>query len=143
MERKYSGSPGEGFYTGGGLQSFTNFERWEGERIMTVRVGFQHSVNLVFIRMMRDIVRYELFHGNVDMSDIFEDRNSPERRVYLERFADQEGSAYMTGFYQRYRGKDADQRLATLPSPRAREHAALYGAHVGDAAQRSPGPRRG
>ncbi len=93
MERKYSGSPGEGFYTGGGLQSFTNFERWEGERIMTVRVGFQHSVNLVFIRMMRDIVRYELFHGNVDMSDIFEDRNSPERRVYLERFADQEGSA--------------------------------------------------
>ncbi|CAG2145590.1 hypothetical protein LMG31506_03216 [Cupriavidus yeoncheonensis] len=115
MERKYSGSAGEGFYTGGGLQSFTNFEKWEGERIMTVRVGFQHSVNLVFIRMMRDIVRYELFHGsNVDMSDIFEDRNAPERRVYLERFADQEGSAYMTGFYQRYRGKDADQRLATL-----------------------------
>ncbi|CAG9183024.1 hypothetical protein LMG23994_05044 [Cupriavidus pinatubonensis] len=114
MERKYSGSPGEGFYTGGGLQSFTNFERWEGERIMTVRVGFQHSVNLVFIRMMRDIVRYELFHGKVDMSNIFEDRNAPERRVYLERFADQEGAAYMTNFYQRYRGKDSDQRVATL-----------------------------
>jgi len=114
MERKYSGSAGEGFYTGGGLQSFSNFERWEGERIMTVRVGFQHSVNLVFIRMMRDIVRYEMFHARLDMSDIFEDRYSPERRAYLERFADQEGSAYMTGFYQHYRGKNSDQRLSTL-----------------------------
>ncbi|KWR74647.1 transglycosylase domain-containing protein [Cupriavidus sp. IDO] len=114
MERKYSGSAGEGFYTGGGLQSFTNFEKWEGERIMTVRVGFQHSVNLVFIRMMRDIVRYEMFHATPDMATIFEDRGSPERRAYLERFADQEGSAYMLGFYQRYRGKDSEQRLATL-----------------------------
>ncbi|MGY2488798.1 transglycosylase domain-containing protein [Cupriavidus sp. CP313] len=114
MERKYSGSAGEGFYTGGGLQSFTNFERWEGERIMTVRVGFQHSVNLVFIRMMRDIVRYEMFHAKPDMGDLFEDRYAPGRREYLERFADQEGSAYMAGFYQRYRGKDSAQRLDTL-----------------------------
>ncbi|WP_042880310.1 transglycosylase domain-containing protein [Cupriavidus necator] len=114
MERKYSGSAGEGFYTGGGLQSFTNFERWEGERIMTVRVGFQHSVNLVFIRMMRDIVRYEMFHAKPDMGDLFEDRYAPGRREYLERFADQEGSAYMTSFYQRYRGKDSAQRLDTL-----------------------------
>ncbi|RDK05644.1 transglycosylase domain-containing protein [Cupriavidus lacunae] len=114
MERKYSGSAGEGFYTGGGLQSFSNFERWEGERIMTVRMGFQHSVNLVFIRMMRDIVRYEMFHAKPDMGDLFEDRNAPGRREYLERFADQEGSAYMTAFYQRYRGKDSAQRLDTL-----------------------------
>ncbi|WP_432260199.1 transglycosylase domain-containing protein [Cupriavidus sp. TMH.W2] len=114
LERKYSGNPGEAFFTGGGRQSFSNFERWEGERIMTVREGFQHSVNLVFIRLMRDIVRHEMFHARPDMSDIFEDRNSPERRAYLERFADQEGSAYMTGFYQHYRGKNSDQRLATL-----------------------------
>ncbi|MGX6564754.1 transglycosylase domain-containing protein [Cupriavidus necator] len=114
MERKYSGSTGEGFFTGGGRQSFSNFERWEGERIMTVRAGFQHSVNLVFIRLMRDIVRYEMFHARPDMSDIFEDRSSPERLAYLERFADQEGSAYMTGFYQHYRGKNSEQRLATL-----------------------------
>ncbi len=81
---------------------------------MTVREGFQHSVNLVFIRLMRDIVRHEMFHARPDMSDIFEDRNSSERRAYLERFPDQEGSAYMTGFYQHYRGKNSDQRLATL-----------------------------
>ncbi|MBS0341485.1 MAG: transglycosylase domain-containing protein [Proteobacteria bacterium] len=114
LERKYSGSPAESFFTGGGLQNFSNFERWEGERIMTVREGFQHSVNLVFVRIMRDIVRQEMFDAKPDMSDILEDRSSPERRAYLERFADQEGSAYMTGFYQHYHGKDSDQRLATL-----------------------------
>jgi len=114
MERKYSGNPGEAFFTGGGRQSFSNFERWEGERIMTVREGFQHSVNLVFIRLMRDIVRHEMFHARPDMSDIFEDRSSPQRRAYLERFADRAGSAYMTRFSQHYRGKNSDQHLATL-----------------------------
>src|SRR5262249_18058622 len=93
---------------------FTNFERWEGERIMTVRMAFEHSVNLVFIRMMRDIVRFEMFNANPAMGDLFEDRYAPGRREYLERFADQEGSAYMTAFWQRYRGKPEDQRVATM-----------------------------
>ncbi|WP_423199526.1 MULTISPECIES: transglycosylase domain-containing protein [unclassified Cupriavidus] len=124
MDRKYSGNAGEAFYTGGGMQTFTNFERWEGERQMTVRVGFQYSVNLVFVRMMRDIVRYEVFQAHPDAGALLEDRNAPGRREWLERFADQEGSAYMTGFYQRYRGKSADERLKVLldrvkkPTPR-------------------------
>lgn len=114
MERKYSGNPGEAFYTGGGMQSFSNFERWEGERMMTVRQGFQHSVNLVFIRMMRDIVRYEVVRAHPEAGDLLEDRANPDRREWLARFADQEGSAFMTNFYQRYRGKDADARLKVL-----------------------------
>lgn len=114
MERKYSGNPGEAFYTGGGMQSFTNFEKWEGERQMTVRVGFQHSVNLVFIRMMRDIVRYEVFRAHPEAGSLLEDRNDPGRRAYLERFADEEGSAFMVNFWQRYRGKTNDERLDVL-----------------------------
>lgn len=114
MERKYSGNPGEAFYTGGGMQSFTNFEKWEGERQMTVRVGFQHSVNLVFIRMMRDIVRYEVFLAHPEAGTLIEDRNDPGRRPYLERFADEEGSAFMVNFWQRYRGKTNDERLQVL-----------------------------
>jgi membrane peptidoglycan carboxypeptidase len=114
MQRKYSGNAGEAFFTGGGQQVFTNFEKWEGERQMTVRVAFQHSVNLVFVRMMRDIVRYEVFHDDPSIGKLLEDRNAPERREYLERFADQEGSAYMVSFYQRYRGKASDERLQVL-----------------------------
>jgi len=114
MERKYSGNPGEAFFTGGGMQSFSNFEKWEGEHQMTVRVGFQHSVNLVFVRIMRDIVRYEVFQAHPDARALLEDRSAPGRRAYLEQFADEEGSAFMTAFYQRYRGKNNDERLKVL-----------------------------
>ena len=114
LERKYSGNPGEAFFTGGGMQSFSNFERWEGERIMTVRQGFQHSVNLVFIRLMRDIVRYEVAQAHPDVDRLMEDRAAPERRGYLERFADIEGSAYMAGFYRRYRHLDQPHRISAL-----------------------------
>ncbi len=84
MERKYSGNAGEAFYTGGGMQSFTNFEKWEGERQMTVRMAFQHSVNLVFIRMMRDIVKYEvhLAHPEADRADGRPQRPGPPRRTW-------------------------------------------------------------
>lgn len=124
MERKYSGNAGEAFYTGGGMQSFTNFEKWEGERQMTVRLAFQHSVNLVFVRMMRDIVKYEVHLAHPQATTLMEDRSDPGRRPYLERFADEEGSAYMTAFWQRYRGKTSDERLNILlgrvkqPTPR-------------------------
>lgn len=61
MLRTYSGNPAEVFFTGGGEQQFENFEPEENHRTMTVREGFQHSVNLVFVRLMRDIVRYYEF----------------------------------------------------------------------------------
>ncbi|MEG1325698.1 MAG: transglycosylase domain-containing protein, partial [Janthinobacterium sp.] len=37
MERKYSGNPGEGFFTGGGLHHFGNFSKLDDSRIMTVQ----------------------------------------------------------------------------------------------------------
>src|SRR5262249_35676448 len=52
LNRTYSASPGEAFYTGGGLHSFANFDKKDNGRIMTVREAFQRSVNLVFVRMM-------------------------------------------------------------------------------------------
>ncbi len=58
MTRPYSGNPGEGFFTGGGLQYFGNFDGAENGRILPLREGFRKSTNLVFIRLMRDIVQY-------------------------------------------------------------------------------------
>ena len=61
MERKYSANPGEGFFTGGGLHYFGNFSKLDNSKIMTVQEALQQSTNLVFVRMMRDIVRYYMF----------------------------------------------------------------------------------
>ncbi|MBS0316608.1 MAG: transglycosylase domain-containing protein [Proteobacteria bacterium] len=111
MERKYSGNPGEAFATGGGLQSFTNFEPSENSQFFTVRTGFQHSVNLVFVRLMRDIVRYEVHQFEPSVDQWIADPKSPERQLYLDRFVDQESSTFMRRFYLEYQGRSLDQVL--------------------------------
>ncbi|MBR7551401.1 hypothetical protein KC220_22940, partial [Mycobacterium tuberculosis] len=60
------------------------------------------------------IVRYEVFRAHPEAGSLLEDRNDPGRRAYLERFADEEGSAFMVNFWQRYRGKTNDERLDVL-----------------------------
>jgi membrane peptidoglycan carboxypeptidase len=112
VERKYSASPGETFYTGGGAQTFNNFESDDNGRILTVHRAFQHSVNLVFVRLMRDIVHYEMVQTTGPSAQWLGD---PEmRKMYLTRFADQESRVYMNRFYTKYHGKTPDQALALL-----------------------------
>ncbi len=111
MERRYSANPGEGFATGGGLQAFHNFEPEDDSRIMTVREGFRNSVNLVFIRLMRDVVRYYLYRAPESIGRIVEDRGDPRREAYLTRFADREGSEFIRQFYRKYQGKTPDEAL--------------------------------
>jgi membrane peptidoglycan carboxypeptidase len=112
VERKYSASPGETFYTGGGAQTFNNFESDDNGRILTVHRAFQHSVNLVFVRLMRDIVHYEMVQTTGPSAQWLGDPET--RKMYLTRFADQESRVYMNRFYTKYHGKTPDQALALL-----------------------------
>ncbi|WP_025596864.1 transglycosylase domain-containing protein [Burkholderia sp. WSM2230] len=112
VERKYSASPGETFYTGGGAQTFNNFEADDNSRILTVHRAFQHSVNLVFVRLMRDIVHYEMVQTTGPSSQWLSD--PAIRKMYLTRFADQESRVYMNRFYTKYQGKTREQALALL-----------------------------
>ncbi|KXU97858.1 glycosyl transferase family 51 [Caballeronia megalochromosomata] len=112
VERKYSASPGETFYTGGGAQTFNNFEATDNARVLTVERAFQHSVNLVFVRLMRDIVHYETVKVAGPSSDWLDD--PAVRHAYLTRFADAESRVYMSRFYGKYRLKTPDEALALL-----------------------------
>ena len=56
MERRYSASPAERFFTGGGVHTFANFKREDNGKVPTVREALRDSVNLAFVRLMRDIV---------------------------------------------------------------------------------------
>ena len=56
LDREYSGSPGEVFFTGGGAHIFGNFEKEENGRVFTLRDGLAQSVNLVYVRLMSDLV---------------------------------------------------------------------------------------
>jgi len=123
MMRTYSGNPAEVFFTGGGEQQFENFEPEENHKVMTVRESFQHSVNLVFVRLMRDIVRYYEFKtpsaniqqlADATAPDAGKNDNEAEpgdakRRAALSRFADKEGKEFLARFYKKYSGKNADE----------------------------------
>lgn len=116
LQRKYSGANGESFFTAGGLHHFDNFEKSEDYETITVSEAFQRSVNLVFIRLMRDIEHYYMFRMPGASPSVLDDANDPARRRYLDRFADFEGRTFLRRFYEKYLGKTPDQALQVLLS---------------------------
>lgn len=126
VERPYSANPGERFFTGGGLHSFANFKREDNGKVLSVREAVYESVNLVFIRMMRDVINHFTYQPENNISGLLSDLSDPRRQTYLARFADREGSAFMRSFYRKYRGlspEDALNKLAEgvkIATPRAK-----------------------
>ena len=116
LERRYSANPGEAFFTGGGLHTFGNFDREDDTRILTIREGFQNSVNLVFIRLMRDLVTHHLYGSAGSLALVLENPGDPRRDRYLSRFADREGSEFVRRFFRKYQGLPAEEALDLLLS---------------------------
>jgi len=102
MERTYSAAP-EPFFTGGGVHNFANFDVKDNRRVMTVWEATRNSVNLVYIRIMRDIIRYYSSSTPGAAARILEDASNPMRKTYLVRFVDQEGRVFINRFYQRHK----------------------------------------
>ena len=115
-QRRYSANPGEVFFTGGGDHVFGNFERSDNGKVLPVAEAFRHSVNLVFIRLMRDIVRYYKAEGHDSTADLLGGSGDVSQLAYLRRFADREGSEYLNRFIDDYRGLNPDEVLALLAS---------------------------
>ena len=139
MERRYSASPAEGFFTGGGLHHFENFEAADNQRVLTVREATTRSVNLVYIRLMRDLVRHLMFHQPGAAAALRADGDDPARQALLARFADKEGREYMARFWRDFRGLSPDEivnRLLQGRPPTAARLASLFGEidPAGDAA---------
>jgi membrane peptidoglycan carboxypeptidase len=112
MDRRYSASPGESFFTGGGVHYFDNFHHADNNRIVNLRVAFAESINLPFIRLMRDIVQHLMFGSNA--AGWVEGAALAQRGEYLARFADREGGAYLRRFYHKYHRLDPDEMLDAL-----------------------------
>mgnify|MGYP003392416949 CR=1 FL=1 len=135
LDRRYSAGPGEYFFTGGGLHHFNNFTKDEDGKIMSVRHALRDSVNLVFIRLMRDLVYHHLYKPE-GIARWLESPDNPKRQEYLHRFADNEGRVYLQRFYNRYRGKTAaetldmlTQRVFAKPSRLTMLYRAIYPDH--------------
>ncbi len=118
MARSYSASPAERFVTGGGVQTFTNFDNTFDTGSLSVAEAFRQSVNLVFVRLMRDVVSYYVYRVPGSKAHMLEETDSPLRQEYLARFADLEGIQYLNQFIPKYRGKSRSEVLEALVGER-------------------------
>jgi membrane peptidoglycan carboxypeptidase len=112
MQRRYSASPLEEFFTGGGIHVFHNFERFEDSEIPTVEQAFERSINLAFVRLMRDVIRH--YEANLGAHEVVHGSDSSVRKDLLRRFADQEGTVYLNHFYLSYASLSPDEALERL-----------------------------
>jgi membrane peptidoglycan carboxypeptidase len=114
MSRQYSASPAEAFYTGGGVHHFANFHSADNGRVMDLWEATRNSVNLPFIRLMRDLVRHFMYRDPKGAAQILANPDDPRRDVYLKQFADNEGRAYLARFNKKYKGLSPEESAAAL-----------------------------
>ncbi|TDR56631.1 membrane peptidoglycan carboxypeptidase [Halomonas ventosae] len=111
MQRRYSASPHEAFFTGGGRHTFGNFRREDDGRHPGLDDALRESLNLPFVRLLRDLVHHVIHQGE-SRRQLLEDDHDPRRQAYLAHFADREGQVFLQRFWRKYQGNSRDERLA-------------------------------
>ncbi len=107
MERKYSAAPWEAFNTGGGQHVFSNFNKSDNAARPNLWTALRNSTNLVFVRLMRDIVQHHLYRPSSKVAGILDDENDPQRQELLKAYVEKDGNRHLRGFYRRWQGKSA------------------------------------
>ena len=136
MERRYSANPGETFFTGAGAHTFSNFKREDDGKTPSVREALRDSVNLSFVRIMRDVVYHFIYRPPENPGRVLQDARHPERGAYLSKFADHEGRVFIRHFYRKYQGLKREELLSgLLDNVRASPHryAVIYRSVAPDA----------
>ncbi|MCG6656171.1 penicillin-binding protein [Halomonas campisalis] len=113
MQRRYSASPHVAFFTGGGRHTFSNFRREDNGRNPTLEEAMRESLNLPFVRLLRDLVHHSI-HQDVQRRGLLDDDNDPRRLSYLQGFAEREGRVFLQRFWRKYQGKTSEERLTAF-----------------------------
>jgi len=112
MSRPYSASPNDSL-TGGDSHMFRNVDTTDDDQTLSVRDAFVRSVNLPFVRIMRDIVHYYVYRlpGSVYLL-----RGHPAELTWDrdDRMADDEGRELIEHFYHKYADADSGPVLEAL-----------------------------
>jgi len=119
LDREYSASPGEVFFTGGGAHVFGNFDPDDNGRRMSIREATRRSTNLVFIRLMRDLVRFHQARLPYDPQVILSDPGNPTRQRMLREIAATESRGVLLQAFRKYQGSDKRQVVSKLLGSRA------------------------
>ncbi len=114
MERRYSASPNEEFFTGGGLLRFENFDKKDDHRAVALNDAFRNSINLVFIRLMRDLVSYHRARLPYNTNDVLANPANPKRQKMLGEIAEEESRQALRRAHQNYAKQGPDEIVARL-----------------------------
>ncbi len=114
MAKTYSASPYEAFFTGGGVHRFSNFKEEENEWSPSVATALEQSVNLSFIRIMRDVVHYHAYEAEDAPGRDLRAGDPAARSEFLGRFAEREGIGFLRLFWHKYQALPAPDRLSLL-----------------------------
>ena len=101
LSRTYSANPTEVFFTGGGLTTFVNFDSDDDTGIFTVRESLVRSINLPFIRLMRDLVSYHAARLPYDADGALSGDAEGDRDRLLREIARAEGESPDTSWLLR------------------------------------------
>lgn len=112
MQRRYSGRPGT-FFTGSIRHEFTNGHRSHNLQL-TVSDAFRVSANLVFVRMMRDVIQHYQASWSTPLAEVLAVPEHPQRRRYLDRFVNQESRIFVERFFHRHGAVAPEQALTAV-----------------------------
>jgi len=114
LQREISANPHQAFFTGGGLHVFKNFKKDQDDKTYTIEEGLCQSVNLVFIRIMKEVVNYYVAELGYDKKNLLADPNDPGRIPLLKEAAASEAVQFLRKFYWIYRSKSYAESLELL-----------------------------
>jgi membrane peptidoglycan carboxypeptidase len=129
LDRQYSASPYEAFFTGGGIHTFGNFDRKENGTVRTVREATRQSTNLVYIRLMRDLVRFHQARLQYDPDAVISDPDNPTRRQMIMEIAEDEAKQFLMRAFKKYQNlspAEVAPKLLGTKAKSARHQAILF-----------------
>ena len=74
----------------------------------------QASINLPFVRVLREVVRHTMYQVPGSTARLLEDDSDPRREAYLARFADREGQAFLRRFWRKTDRRSTDELRSVL-----------------------------
>ncbi|MSP36999.1 MAG: glycosyl transferase family 51 [Deltaproteobacteria bacterium] len=114
MTRRYSASPYETFFTGGGVHHFENFDDKDDNQIFELRDAFRNSTNLVFIRLMRDLVSYHRARLSYRSEDVMNSPANADRQRMLQEIAEEESRSALRKAYQSFAKQTLEEIVSRL-----------------------------
>lgn len=111
MQRKYSANPRTSFFTAAGKHTFNNFNGAHNGGSYTLADSLRFSINLPFIRLMQDLVRYYSIKANGVLPNEAEKLAEDLQVKFLQEFIQQEGQQFLSKFYRKYKNKNQQEVL--------------------------------